>query len=287
MAISHFMSDSPPPFRLEITLDSGAFSHEMRDLLRQTRAFFAQVQERTGWDAQVQQREPAQIFHEKTGFLSPELAPKDVSLWPERHQEIGREMQAGLYKVDAPGEVEGRYKEALRKTVFDIGDRENAALFNSQGINQPSDIDDNLLQTLFSTQTPFHDRHHKFRQSDTFKDYVAERADSGERAMAEFTRNRPAPEGETRVLSAFVSNDRGALAQMQEAGREAANNYPGKLQVQSFNGEGLKTLLGELVQDVKRALPECADIPFPAVEAAFAQRIDRERQRSEPSSHAR
>lgn len=286
--LTHFMSDSPPPLRLEITLDSGAFSHEMRDLLRQTRQFFSQVQERTGWDAQVIQREPTQIFHEKTGFLSPELAPKDVSLWPERHQEIGREMQAGLYQVDAPGEVESRYKEALRKTVFTIGDRgENAALFNAQGIEKPSDIDDNLLQTLFQRQAPFHDRHHKFRQSDEFRDYVSERADSGERAMAEFTRTRPEPEAGQRVVGFFVSNDRGALREMEAAGQEASNKYPGKLRVHALHREQVKEALADVVNDVRRALPECADIPFPPADNRFAQRIDEQRRQPESGFQSR
>lgn len=286
--LSHFLKENPPPFRLEITLDSGAFSHEMRDVLRQTRDFFAQVQERTGWDAQVIQREPTQIFHEKTGFLSPELAPKDVSLWPERHQEIGREMQAGLYKVDAPGEVEKHYKDALRKTVFAIGDRgENAAMFNQQGIHKPADIDDTLMQTLFSTQTPFSDRQHKFRQTEEFRDFISARADSGERAMAEFTRNRPEPEEGQRVVAFFVSNDRGALREMKEAGQEASNRYPGKLQVQSLHREEVKDTLAELVKEVRRTLPECADIPFPPADNRFAQRVHLQRRQPETGSQSR
>ncbi|MBM3617348.1 MAG: hypothetical protein FJX23_02255 [Alphaproteobacteria bacterium] len=280
--LNHFLNDAPPPFRLEITLDSGAFSHEMRDVLRQTREFFGEVKARTGWDAEVIQREPTQIFHEKTGFLSLAQAPKDVTLWPERHQEIGYEIQSGKYRVDAPGEVESKYKEALRKTVFTIGDRgENAALFNAQGINKPSDIDDNLLQTLFDRQTPFHDRHHKFRQSDEFRAYVAERADSGERAMAEFTRNRPEPEAGQRVVGLFVSNDRGALREMEEAGREAGNRYPGKLRVHSLHREEVKDVLAEMVNEVRRTVPGCADIPFPPADSRFADKLSQQRRQPE------
>lgn len=283
---SSLSNDVSSPLKVEITLDTGAFSHEMRDLLRQTREFFGEVKARTGWDAEVIQREPTQIFHEKTGFLSLEQAPKDVSLWPERHREIGHEIQSGEYRVDAPGEVEMKYKDVLRDTVFAAGKRgESVERFEAHGVRSPSDISDDLLQSLYDNQTPFRDRSHPFRQSEEFQKYTQERANSGEEAMAEFTRNRPEPE--QRVVAFFVSKDHGAIRGMQSAGLEASKRYPGKLRVNSVHSEDMKEALSQLVNEVRRALPECADIPFPPADNRFTDKVNSDRRQAESGFQSR
>lgn len=275
--IFYFNKESPPPVRIEFTVDAGVHNARTYALIDQAEAFFKELKTRTGWDVQIIHREPAQIFHEKNRYLTPKQAPADIQLWPGNQRDYARRVQNGDYQVEAPGEIEAKYKQALQRAVFEVAEKEKPELLQHEGISRPEDIRDDLLQSLYLNLEAFNNRHSKNRRLDGFKAYAEERANAGERSFAHFLEHRPEPEGTEKVVSVFISADRGALKQVEHASRIAPGTNSGKVQIHAVHQDQFKDVMRQLMRDVKREYPAAADIPFPALAQGFSGLIARSR----------
>lgn len=251
-----------PIQRIEVILDAGANSHRMRGYVEALQDFFAEVESRTNQRVDVRFLDTTQLFHEKTGFLTKELAPDRVSQWPEEAQHLARMLHRGEYEVTPPGEVEAQYQAALRNVLFKKMQSYEPGYLQKRHIEKPEDISDRDLQKLFTRQLASLPRDHGFRESELYREYTTARADAGEISVERFIESREITPEQGRTVTFFVSQDKEALQFVDRAGKQAASNHPGQYEMFSVHHNKAPKLVQEFINQFKREVPAARGIWF-------------------------
>lgn len=253
-----------PPLRIEITLDNCANGPQERATAEALRQFFADASSAIHEKCEVVMFDPAQIFHEKTDILNTRTMPKEGSPRPKKLAAMERDMQKGRYEVAEPQALEQRYYDALRQVVFDAENLQNGSYLRQEKITAPEDIHMGQLQELYIRHIKDLPRDSAIRELDSFRAYAGVRADCGEQAVAQHVAERDHSSVGERVVSLFVTVDRGALEQVAEAGRAAEKKFPQQFQSHAVHSKDFPALAEALTQSMKQRYPACADIPFGA-----------------------
>ena len=264
-----------PLTKVEIILDSGARTRNLRYLVEELQQFFRKAGAETGHQVQVGYVDTPQLFHEKTGYVTPDQAPARPEQWPERIRGICYEMRRGEYEVTAPGATEEYYLDALRHYVFNREHKQaGLAEMREHGVEEPEELQGPLLQTLYDRHVVSLTRHDTARSKREFKQYAQVRADSGEHSVAEYLQHREIPEDSGKTITLFVSQDRGALENVAAVAAQKSN---GQEEIFSLGIEGAKQMLHALVKNYKAQHPEVASLTFdpPQVANSHAARVSR------------
>lgn len=219
---------------------------EFRDYLRQAR--------RRGVEYEVTQRDTAQIFHEKTNLMTPELAAQaGIEIRPDFVRE---NLEQGHYRVEPPIHGEEAYYDALQtflgrilpaKAPEDV-EKLEAITPENRGL---------VLQELF--------REHmmglsgKYRNGKYRKDFDAYREvrfNAGEVTAINFLRSYPHPPEGERTAFVFVGSDQWANEEMAKARRGMRKEDEGKLEVFVVKPEQFRGLIEQVIRDIEREHPE-------------------------------
>lgn len=249
-----------PFLRVEVTIDRCCDNAANRRTAAALGVFFAQASSVLHKQCKLVTVDPAQLFHEKTGYFHPRYLPDQLQAWPPKARHLVAEMRKNHYEVTELGALEKRYQTGLRHLVFEIETKEGGAFLQEQNIRDPKDISTPQLQFLFNKHLRYMPKESPYRELESFKDYAALRADCGERAVAQYLQgNDPARRAET-VLHIFVSNDKEALEGVREA--YGAIERRCHFQGHTVHEKDFPHFAEKFVKAVKSQYPECADIPF-------------------------
>lgn len=246
--------------KVEIILDSGARSRDIRLWVEALQQFFRRAEAETGEKIPVVYVDTPQLFHEKTGYVTPDQAPEQPGLWPLHLQGIPQEMRRGMYEITESSKVAAEYYVALQDYVFDKQMKTEPSLLREHGVNDPEDLQGDLLQSLFDRHVRRLPKDHPDRGKPAFKEFAKIRADSGERSVAEYLRNREIPESSGKVITLFVAQDHAALKNVDEVANQKGRNA-GEA-IFSVNFQQAKGLMQQLVREYKTLHPETAAIEF-------------------------
>lgn len=262
--------------QIEVMIDTNVHSREMSAAtksfheLAEFRDYMRIAGEVTGEEYNIVQRDTAQIFHEKTNLLTPELAaqagipilPAFIAASLHRVGPDGKE--EGFYYVEPPIHGEAEYYVLLRETVFKMQQRKDASVLKQKGITKPEDIDDLTLQQMFRDHIPGLPGDSPIRQEPWFKHYAKNRFNYGEVTAANYVREHPLPDEGDRKAIVFVSADRGAKRNMAKA--RAGKNDKGRLKVDIVSAKSFRQFMEEVIREVEKEHPE-----MKAVRAGYSE----------------
>lgn len=232
--------------------DSRALS-EFRDYLKQ-----ANQRGRTRYE--VTQRDTAQIFHEKTNLMTPELAKQaGQKIYPRFVRE---NLEQGHYHVEPPIHGEEEYYDALETFMKAILPEKSPEDAERLAKVAPQDRV-LLLQELYlghMASTPLTDwkglprqyRTGKYEQA--FADYREVRFNAGEITAMNFLRNHPLPPEGERTAFVFVSSDQWANEEMAKA-RQGKNDQ-GRFEVFTVSPNNFRQLIEQVIRDIERDQPD-------------------------------
>lgn len=264
------LDSPPPPLSVEVTLDTevcGRSSAHQAILDAQT--FLKEVKQQTGWDVSLIQREPSQIYYEKTGQLkregveTPRARPFGDKVQAEL---VGKRrffdvVQAGDYVVDAPGQAEAAYLSALKTMAADYTAQSPAMQRLIGPVQGPEDFDDEKIQKFVDHfKPPLKD---PYRKTPAFINYAHARAKAGPDALTEAVFRQMPPHGDRKLISIIASNDQNALNAIHLAAKQMEVVFDGRVEIITSSRRGVAATMENLVDSLKKAYPNCADIPYP------------------------
>lgn len=254
----------PQHVTIEIMVDTNANSRKLNreyEELREDRHFNKAIGEfrdylsharLPGLRHAVSQRDTAQLFHEKTNLMTPELAKEaGITIKPDF---LRANLEQGHYHVEPPIHGEEEYYDALttflRRILPDKAPQDMAKLDGMTPENRGA-----VLQELFRAHMmPLPDRYRKGAYRRDFERYHDVRFNAGEETAFHYLQSMDCPPEGERKAFVFVGSDREANENMARA-REGKNDE-GRLETFVVSPAKFRQLMAQVIRDIERARPE-------------------------------
>lgn len=249
-----------PKVHIEVMIDTNVNSRNLdgdfktvRELL-EFRDYMAVAGRLDGVDYEVTQRDTAQIFHEKTSCITPELAKEaGIEIYPSFVRE---NLESGVYHVEPPIHGEDEYYRALAKYFLKILPEKAPHELRNRKLSKPEDFTPRDLQDLYREHMgPNLER--KYRQgkyASAFEAYHEVRFNAGEETAINFLRNHPHPPAGERTAFIFVGADKWANESMGKA--RAGKADQGKFEVFVGGANQFRQIIDKIVREVEKQHPE-------------------------------
>lgn len=224
--------------------------------LREFRDYLGKAGQRSRTRFEVTQRDTAQIFHEKTNLMTPELAAQ--AGYEIRPDFVRENLEQGHYHVEPPIHGEDRYYDALEtflrkilpeKHPVDLP-RLDAMTADTRGLV----LQDMYLDHMVGLPTTF--REGKFAAD--FAEYRETRFNAGEETAINFLRDHPLPPEGERTAFVFVGSDKWANSEMGKA--RAGKDDEGRFEVFVVSPKKFRGLMEQVIRDVEREQPEMREL---------------------------
>lgn len=255
---------------IEVMIDTNANSHKMDKvfdhfreaaesedvaqmrLIREFRDYLGKAGRRRGVDIEVTQRDTAQIFHEKTNLMTPELAAQAGHVI--KPDFLRENLQEGHYTVEPPVHGEDEYYKALegflRKILPEKAPQDVAKLDAMTDKTQGLVLQEMYLDHMVALPGKFREG----RYEKAFHDYREVRFNAGEETALNFLREHELPPKGEQTAFIFVGSDRWANKEMAKV-RDGKDDE-GRLEVFAVSPGKFRQLMAQVVRDVERQQPD-------------------------------
>lgn len=225
--------------------------------IREFRAYMREARVR-GIEYDVVQRDTAQLFHEKTHLMTPELAKEaGREIWPDFLRE---NLEQGHYQVEPPIHGEEKYYDALETFLARIlPDKAPEDMAKLESITP--DNRGLVLQELYQShimQLP--GKYRKGEYKDDFEAYKDTRFNAGEVTAIHYLKNHPLPPEGEQTAFVFVGSDKWANEQMEKARKHLRKEDRGRFEVFVAAPEQFRGLMEHVIRDIEKDNPEMRDL---------------------------
>jgi hypothetical protein len=225
--------------------------------IREFRAYMREARVR-GIDYDVVQRDTAQLFHEKTHLMTPELAKEaGHEIWPDFLRE---NLEQGHYHVEPPIHGEEKYYDALQTFLARIlpekAPEDVAKLESITPENRGLVLQDLYLTHMTDLSGKF--RNGKYKKD--FEEYRETRFNAGEITAVNFLRNHDLPPEGERTAFVFVGSDKWANEQMQKARKHLRREDKDRFEVFVAEPQQFRGLMEHVIRDIEKDNPEMRDL---------------------------
>lgn len=224
--------------------------------IREFRDYMSKAGQSSQTSYEITQRDTAQIFHEKTNLMTPELADKGgYEVYPRFLRE---NLEQGHYHVEPPVHGEEAYYDALEGFLREILPKK--APEDLRRLDKVTDDTRGLvLQDMYQDHMiALPKKYRKGQYREAFKEYREVRFNAGEETAINFLRDHPLPPEGERTAFVFVGSDNWANEEMAKARK--GKDDEGKMEVFVVSPEKFRKLMEQVIRDVEREQPEMRNV---------------------------
>lgn len=223
--------------------------------IREFRDYLSKAK-RAGVQYDVTQRDTAQIFHEKTNLMTPELAAEaGITIKPDF---VRTNLEEGHYRVEPPVHGEEEYYDALTKFLKKILPEKAPQDLSKLEAMTPENRG-LVLQGMYQDHMmglPGKFRNGAYKKD--FDEYRETRFNAGEVTAINFLRNHPLPADGERTAFIFVGSDNWANEEMAKA--RQGKDDEGKFEVFVVPPQQFRQMMEQVIRDIEKENPDMREL---------------------------